>query len=77
MVNQGYFLFSIVKKFTFKLLWHGSCFALMFVAPFMFEIMCAQMEIIDKIQRDELIAQASDINGFSPMGQDQPIVRPF
>ena len=36
--NQGYYLFAIVKKFTFKILWVGSCISLMFLLPTALEI---------------------------------------
>ena len=49
MVNHGYKLFTIVKSFTFKLLWTGSCFAFMFMLPVLFEIFSEQEEVIEKI----------------------------
>ena len=77
-INAGYKLFSIVKSFTFKLLWGGSCFAFMFMMPAMFEILTEQEAVLDKIQRDDMLAQASDMGGFGGGGMDAgPIVRPF
>ena len=75
-INQGYMLWNIVKKFTFKLLWNGSCFAFMFMMPIMFEVLTEQEAVLDKIQRDDMLAQAAD---FNPMqaAADQPIMRPF
>lgn len=40
MINSGYFVFRIVKNFTTKMLWNGSCLAFMFLMPMMFEVMC-------------------------------------
>lgn len=40
MINRSYFVFRIVKNFTFKLLWNGSCLAFMFLMPMMFEVLC-------------------------------------
>ncbi len=61
-INQGYMLWNIVKKFTFKLLWNGSCFAFMFMMPIMFEVLTEQEAVLDKIQRDDMLAQAADFN---------------
>ncbi len=61
-INQGYLLWNIVKKFTFKLLWNGSCFAFMFMMPIMFEVLTEQEAVLDKIQRDDMLAQAADFN---------------
>lgn len=63
MINHGYKLFSIVKGFTFKLLWAGSCCAFMFMLPVLFEIFSEQEEVIEKIQMDDLVAQAADLGG--------------
>jgi Sec-independent protein secretion pathway component TatC len=70
-------LWNIVKKFTFKLLWNGSCFAFMFMMPIMFEVLTEQEAVLDKIQRDDMIAQAADFNPMGGAAPDQPIVRPF
>lgn len=61
MINAGYFVFAIVKKFTKRLLWNGSCFAFMFLMPIMFEVLCEQEAVLDKIQRDDMLAQAADM----------------
>ena len=75
-INEGYHLFRIVKIFTFKMLWNGSCLAFMFLMPIMFEVLCEQEAVLDKIQRDDMIAMAADMG--PPTGAvDQPIVRPF
>ena len=42
IVNFGYNMFMIVKDFTGKLLWFGSCFGFMFLFPMTFEIFCEQ-----------------------------------
>ena len=76
-INQGYRLFTIVKKFTFGLLWNGSCLAFMFLMPIMFEVLCEQEAVLDKIQRDDMIAMAADMSPPGMGGADQPIVRPF
>ena len=78
-INTGYQLFNIVKRFTFKMLWNGSCFAFMFMMPIMFEVLTEQEAVLDKIQRDDMLAQAADMGGFSPdaAAGGQPIVRPF
>ena len=47
MINHGFHLFNIVKRFTFKLLWTGSCFAFMFVVPMLFEVMSEQEAVLD------------------------------
>ena len=49
MINQGYMLFNIVKKFTLKIMWSGSCLAFMFLMPVMFEILTEQEAVLDKI----------------------------
>ena len=78
MINHGFHLFNIVKRFTFKLLWTGSCFAFMFVVPMLFEVMSEQEAVLDKIQRDDMLAQAADLGtGGYPGAAAQPIVRPF
>ena len=75
-INQGYNLFYIVKNFTQKLLWNSSCIAFMFLMPMLFEIMSEQEAVLDKIQRDDMIALAADMG--PPTGAvDAPIVRPF
>ena len=48
-INFGYNIFMIVKDFTGKLLWFGSCFTFMFLLPMTFEIMCEQQRILQKI----------------------------
>ena len=48
-INQGYNLFYIVKNFTQKLLWNSSCIAFMFLMPIMFEVLCEQEAVLDKI----------------------------
>ena len=48
-INNGYFVFRIVKNFTCKLLWNGSCLAFMFLMPMMFEVLCEQEAVLDKI----------------------------
>ena len=81
MINHGYKLFAIVKSFSFRLLWTGSCFAFMFIMPVFFEIFSEQEAVLDKIQRDDMIAQASDMGGFGGglggAAQGAPNVRPF
>ena len=48
----------------------------MFLMPMLFEIMCEQEAVLDKIQRDDMIALAADMG--PPTGAvDAPIVRPF
>jgi len=69
-INAGYSLFRIVKTFTFKLLWNGSCLAFMFLLPIMFEVFTEQEAVLDKIQRDEMLAQAADFGGAAPGGMD-------
>jgi len=49
LINHGYKLFSIVKRFCSGLLWAGSCVALLFFLPIFFEIQTEQMEVLDKI----------------------------
>ena len=74
-----YYLFCIVRKFTFKALWTGSCVGFMFMMPIMFEVLTEQEAVLDKIQRDDMLAQAADLQGFNPAeaASAQPIVRPF
>ena len=77
-INRIYYLFSIVKGFTFKMLWTASCFGFLFLMPCLFEIINEQELVLEKIQRDDMIAQAADLSGYSPdMQGEQPIVRPF
>lgn len=64
--NRGYYMFAIVKKFTFKILWIGSCLSLMFLMPAIFETLTEQEAVLDKIQRDDMLAQAADMDGFNP-----------
>ena len=65
MLNGGYTLFAIVKKFTFKMLWTGSCIGFMFVMPAMFEMMAEQEAVLDKIQRDDLMSSmGGDMGGL-------------
>ena len=79
MINSGYFVFRIVKNFTTKMLWNGSCLAFMFLMPMMFEVLCEQEAVLDKIQRDDMIAQAADMAGpAAAMAEGGgAIVRPF
>ena len=79
MINRFYHIFAIVKRFSFKMLWTGSCIGLMWVMPVMFEMISEQEVVLDKIQRDDIISQASDMGGFNPADAagSQPIVRPF
>lgn len=78
MINHGYKLFTIVKGFTYKLLWTGSCFAFMFLLPILFEINCEQEAVLEKIQMDDMLSQAADFSGGVGGGASaQPIVRPF
>lgn len=79
LINHGYKLFSIVKGFTFKLLWTGSCFAFMFMLPVLFEIFSEQEEVMEKIAMDDLIAQATDLGGGMGGGAPSggPMIRPF
>ena len=67
-INGGYSLFRIVKTFTFKLLWSGSCLCFMFMMPIMFEVLTEQEAVLDKIQRDDMLAQATDFGGMPPGG---------
>ena len=55
-VNWMYYLFCIVRKFTFKALWTGSCVGFMFMMPIMFEVLTEQEAVLDKIQRDDMLA---------------------
>jgi len=68
MINHGYKLFSIVKSFSFRLLWGGSCLAFMFLMPVFFEIFTEQEAVLDKIQRDDILAQTSDMGGYGGGG---------
>ena len=79
MINHGYKLFSIVRGFTAKMLWNGSCLAFMFILPMMFEVFTEQEAVMEKIQRDDMLMAAADMQGFAPdaAGASQPIVRPF
>jgi hypothetical protein len=56
MINRFYHIFAIVKRFTFKMLWTGSCIGLMWVMPVMFEVMTEQEAVMDKITRDDMFA---------------------
>ena len=47
--NMGFTLFTIVKKFTFKMLWIGSCLGFMFIMPCLFEIAQEQEAVLEKI----------------------------
>ena len=38
-INHGYTFFMIVKSFSMKILWFGSCAALLFLFPFALESM--------------------------------------
>ena len=38
MINGFYGVFMIVKDFSFKILWFGSCVGLMFIFPMSFEM---------------------------------------
>jgi len=49
----------------------------MFIMPIMFEVLTEQEAVLDKIQRDDMIAQAADFNPMGGAAPDQPIVRPF
>ena len=48
-INFSYNMFMIVKDFTGKLLWFGSCFAFMFLFPMTFEMFSEQQRILTKI----------------------------
>ena len=48
-VNRGYQLFAIVKRFSFKIMWTGSCIGFMFIMPALFEMMSEQEAVLDKI----------------------------
>jgi len=48
-VNLMFKVFKIVKDFTFKFLWKGSCLAFMFLMPIMFEVLTEQEAVLDKI----------------------------
>ena len=73
LVNMGYKLFVIVRDFTYRILWVGSCLAFMWMMPAMFEIFFEQEAIMQKIQKDELISMMGDPSADA----GQPIVRPF
>lgn len=77
LINHGYAIFAIVKKFTFKIMWNGSCLGFMFLMPFMFEVLTEQQAVLDKIQTDDMLSQGNDMGGFDPNQGSQPIVRPF
>lgn len=77
MINHGYWLFNIVRTFTKRQLWNLSCFGFLFLVPFMFEVLSEQEAVLDKIQRDDMLAQAADLGGYNPAEASQPIVRPF
>ena len=49
MINGGYSMFMIVKDFTFRFLWIGSCVGLMFLFPMSFEMFNEQQKILMKI----------------------------
>ena len=53
---MGYSLVMIVKDFTGKLLWYGSCLGLMFVFPMSFEMFNEQQKILMRIQMSEMMA---------------------
>ena len=52
-------------------------FAFMFIMPTLFEVFNEQEAVLDKIQRDDMMAQASDLSGYNPAAAAEPIVRPF
>ena len=70
-------MYNIIKKFVFKMAWAGSCIAFMFIMPTLFEVFNEQEAVLDKIQRDDMMAQASDLSGYNPAAAAEPIVRPF
>ena len=70
-INFTYNMFMIVKDFTGKLLWFGSCFAFMFLFPMTFEIFCEQQRILTKIQMSQMMEMAQEPQGAPP------VVRPF
>lgn len=53
---MGYSLYMIVKDFSGKLLWYGSCLGLMFVFPMSFEMFNEQQKILMRIQMSEMMA---------------------
>ena len=56
LINMGYGMFMIVKEFTGKILWVGSCSMLMFMIPMAFEIFKEQQKVMMKIQMNEMMS---------------------
>ena len=54
-INFLYTTYMIVKDFTGRLLWFGSCFTFMFLFPMAFEIMCEQQSIFRKIEINQMM----------------------
>ena len=59
-INMGYSLFMIVKDFSFRMLWFGSCVGLMFVFPMSFEMFNEQQKILMRIQMSEMMSAGMD-----------------
>jgi hypothetical protein len=53
---MGYGMFMIVKEFTGKIMWVGSCSMLMFMLPMAFEIFNEQQKVMLKIQMNEMMS---------------------
>ena len=70
---MGYTLFMIVKDFSGKFLWFGSCIGLMYIFPMSFEMFNEQQKILMKIQMNEMMAGM----GGGDAGPEPAIVRPF
>lgn len=55
MVNRSYTFFMIVSSFTKRILWIGSCAALMYLMPMGLEVMAEQTKILMKIQMSQMM----------------------
>lgn len=49
IINQGYLVFMIVKDFSTRILWVGSCCGMMFMMPLAFELFNEQQKVMMKI----------------------------
>ena len=67
IINMGYGLFMIVKDFTYKILWVGSCVSLMFLMPMAFELFNEQQKVMLKIQMNEMMSGMQEPAGPAPV----------
>ena len=71
LINRGYTFFMIVSGFSKKILWFGSCFALMFLMPMGLEVLAEQQRILMKIQMSQMMEAGPPDMGPAPQ------MRPF